>query len=151
MATKAKSTKAAAPTVAPAATTAPANPFAALVAGPTAPAAGVTATVAKVHALAIGNKTLKAANHVATFKGTKQVAVGGVSYTLTGTAYAPQAGHVNAVQWQAVQAAMAANGGQATVAQIAQCFAAAGLPAGLATGFVVYRAKGAKPNLKQVA
>ena len=94
---------------------------------------------------------MQAANHVATFKGTRPVAQGGTSYKLTGLAYTPAPGHVNAVQWQAVQAAMAANGGSATVAQVAQAFTSVGLAAGLATGFVTYRAKGAKPNLEKVS
>lgn len=142
MATKAKSPKTTAATVsAPVVTiTVPAvaNPFAALVAAPTAPAKAPL-----VHALAVGGATLVAANHVATFKGTKAATTGGTSYTLGATAhkYNPNAGHVNAVQWQAVQAALAANGGTANVGQIAAAFAAAGLSAGLAASFAAYRAK----------
>ena len=146
MATKAKAPKA---TTAPAATTPAANPFTALVAPATAPAA--TALAPKVHSLQVGATTYKAANHVATFKGTKAVTLGGVSYTLTGNVYNPAAGHINAAQWAAVTQAIKDNGGQATVGQIAAAFTAAGLAAGLANGFVAYRAKGNKPNLKQVA
>lgn len=120
-----------------------ANPFAALVAEPTAPTAP-----AKVHSITLGAETLKAANHVATFKGTRPVVQGGVSYTTTGLPYNPAPGHVNATQWAAVQAALAANGGAATVAQVAAAFTAAGLAAGLAAPFIKYRASGAKPNLE---
>ena len=93
---------------------------------------------------------VKAANHVATFKGTKAVTAGGTSYQLTGLPYNPAAGHINAKQWQAVTNAIAANGGQATIAQIATEFVALGLAGGLATSFVPYRAKGNKPNLQAV-
>jgi hypothetical protein len=100
--------------------------------------------------MVVGTGTLKAANHVATFKGTKAVGTGGTSYQLTGTPYTPAQGHVNATQWQAVTNAIAANGGQATIAQIAAEFTALGLAGGLATSFVPYRAKGNKPNLQAV-
>lgn len=112
-----------------------------------APAAAPAAAPAKVHVIATANGPVKAANHVATFKGTRPVAAGGVSYQLTTLPYNPAAGHVNALQWQATVQAIAANGGQATVAQVAQAFAAMGLAPGLATGFLAYRTKGNKPNL----
>lgn len=127
-----------------------ANPMAALIQAVTlAPAA--PAAPAKVHSVNANGAVLKAANHVATFKGTKAIPQGGTSYTLTGLPYSPQAGHVNATQWAAVQQALSANGGQATLAQIAEQFTAAGLAAGLAQGFVTYRCKGAKPNLQPVS
>ena len=141
MATKqTKSTKSATTT-----TTTTGNPFAAL-AAPAAPAAPV-----KVHTLTAGNATLTAAHHVATFKGARPVAVGGTTYQLTGLAYNPNASHVNAMQWQAVQAAFTANDGNpVTVAQVAAQFTALGLAAGLANGFMAYRCKGGKPNLAPV-
>lgn len=125
-----------------------ANPMAQLVAAVTAP---VAAPVPKVHSLAVGATSYVAANHVATFKGSRPVnaTIAAHSYTLGGKAYAPAANHINAVQWQAVQAAIAANGGSATVAQIAAQFATLGLAAGLASGFVAYRAKAG--SLAQVA
>ena len=139
MATKVKTPKAA-PVAAPVA--APANPFSGLLVAPVAPVAP-----AKVHAVAVGGANYVAANHVATYKGTRPVAVGGATYTLTGLPYNPTAGHVNALQWQAVLAAIAANGGNpVTVAQVAAQYPA-GIAAGNAAGFLAYRAKGAKPNV----
>lgn len=132
MATKAKSTPAV-------------SPLAILAATVTATPAATPAP--KVHSVTSAGAVYKAANHVAAFKGTRPVAAGGTTYKLTGTPYAPAAGHVNALQWQAVQAALAANNGKpVTVAQVAACYPA-GIAAGNAAGFLAYRAKGAKPNL----
>lgn len=120
-----------------------ANPFAGLLAVPVAPVAP-----AKVHAVAVGGETYVAANHVATYKGTRPVAVGGATYQLTGLPYNPTAGHVNALQWQAVLDAIEANDGEpVTVAQVAAQYPA-GIAAGNAAGFLAYRAKGAKPNVE---
>ena len=144
MATKSKTPKSTAPTVA-APTVAVANPFAQLITAPTAP----TVPAPKVHSINLNGNVVKAANHVATFKGTRAVVAGGVTYSLTGIAYTPAQGHVNATQWQAVQLAITENGGNpVTVAQVAAQFTALGLSAGLAQGFMAYRAKGAKPNLQ---
>lgn len=135
-----KATKAAPAVQAPAAPAA--NPMAAvaatLAAAPAAPAAP-----AKVHELAVAGQVLKAANHVATFKGVKGVPANMAqhTYTIGAKAYAPAQGHVNAAQWQAVTTAIKAHGGKATVQQISAAFADAGLPAGLAASFVAYRAK----------
>jgi hypothetical protein len=118
---------------------------------PTVATPVVATPVAKVHALQVGAATVVAANHVATFKGTRPVAQGGTTYSLTGNGYNPAQGHVNALQWAAVTKAIATNGGSATVAQVAAEFAASGLAPGLASGFVTYRAKGARPNLAPVA
>ena len=113
----------------------------------TVTAAPVAAPVVKVHSINANGTIYKAANHVAAFKGGRPVAAGGTSYRLTGTPYSPAAGHVNALQWAAVQAALAANGGNpVTVAQVAAQYPA-GIAAGNAAGFLAYRAKGAKPNL----
>ena len=127
-----------------------ANPFASLAQQVTA-APAAPAVAPKVHTVNANGAALKAANHVATFKGTKAVAAGGTVYQLTGLPYKPQPGHVNATQWACVQAAIEANGGNpVTAAQVAEQFAAAGLAAGLASSFMAYRAKGNKPNLTPV-
>ena len=146
MATKAKSPKApvAAPVIELPAPVAPANPFEGLLAAPAAP----VAPVAKVHALTIGAATYVTANHVAIYKGTRPVAVGGATYQLTGLPYNPAPGHINALQWQAVIDAIDANDGEpVTVAQVAAQYPA-GIAAGNAAGFLAYRAKGAKPNVE---
>jgi hypothetical protein len=149
MATAKKGT--ATPKVAAATVAAAATPFAGLVAAVTAAPAAAPAAAPKVHNVNANGSILKAANHVAAFKGTKAVAAGGNTYQLTGLPYTPAAGHVNGTQWACVTAAIQANGGNAvTVAQVAQQFTAAGLAAGLAAGFMAYRAKGAKPNLQVV-
>lgn len=136
--------KAKSPKVAPVAV----SPMAALAA--TITAAPVAAPAVKVHSVTANGTEYKAANHVAAFKGSRPVAAGGTSYKLTGTPYNPSAGHVNALQWAAVQAALAANGGNpVTVAQVAAQYPA-GIAAGNAAGFLAYRAKGAKPNLEMV-
>jgi hypothetical protein len=113
------------------------SPFAALLAAPAAPVAP-----AKVHALQVGDVTYRTANHVATFKGVRGVPanMAGTSYKL-GKPYAPVLGRLTTLQWQATVQAIVENGGSATVAQVAQAFAANGMAAGLAPGFVAYRAK----------
>jgi len=121
--------------------TVPATPFSGLVQTPATP----TATAPKVHAITVAGTTYTAANHVATLKGTKGIAANAAAttYTLgaTGAKYSPAAGSYNFAQWQAVLAALAANGGNATLAQIAAAFTVAGLQAGHAGQFVPYRAK----------
>jgi len=135
-------TPAATPAAAPAAPAAPAalaNMAATLAATPAA------APAPKVHMLQVAGAALKAAHHVATAKGIKGMPanIAAQAYTLGASAgkYAPSAGHVNAVQWAAVQSAIAAGGGQATGAAIAAAFQAAGLQPALAAGFVAYRTK----------
>ena len=96
--------------------------------------------------MAVNATNYIAANHVAVFKGTKgtkavNATMAAHSYTLGTKVYAPAAGHINSLQWQAVQAALTANGGTATGQQIAAQFTALGLAAGLAAGFIAYRAK----------